>query len=490
MNKNELISHVEAFKNGDKDKFEAIYLETNSRLYNYIFSISDSLNNDDCIELVQETFIQVNNKIETLKEGRAFYSWMFTIARNKSLRYLEKRKNEVLLSEEGQGLFEQQHETDEELLPQDILESKEKQKMVMDILNSLPEEQKEVIYLRYYNGLSVKQIAEKLDIPDGTVKSRLNYGRKKIQTEVEALEKKGTKLYGFTGLPIILLLLRNALNKGGIPVTQQQSILSNITNSTNSTGLSGSELPGNTANTGGRGIKTATEESIKNASKALSMKAIAAIIASAMLIGIGILVYNKSTVDKVANPAITVDNQEVEVISRDKEEVIDTERDYVRGEINDFNTDCKDLYEVIRTQNYFRNDDKNDNWNINYIISEIKIVKVEGGEDYYDSTQIMWARDWIDIFKNDVKNVIEEKELVAGLTDFTDEEKKSISEANEMLEYFVNNQDIVNSLNNKIGEVEACGEGQYGYNQRAQEYAIKWNEKFDEYKELLEMLNK
>lgn len=92
MNKNELINHIENFKNGDKSEFEVIYLETNNKLYNYIFSLSDSLNSDDCIELVQETYIQVNNKIDTLKDCRSFYSWMFTIARNKTLRYLEKRK--------------------------------------------------------------------------------------------------------------------------------------------------------------------------------------------------------------------------------------------------------------------------------------------------------------------------------------------------------------------------------------------------------------
>ena len=138
------------------------------------------------------------------------------IARNKALRYLDKRKKEVLLSEDGQGIFDQQSEIDIDLLPEDLLDSKEKQRMILDIINSLPEEQKEVIYLRYYNGLSVKQIAEELNISDGTVKSRLNYGRKKIQVEVEALEKKGTKLYGLTGLPIILFLLRYVLQGEGI----------------------------------------------------------------------------------------------------------------------------------------------------------------------------------------------------------------------------------------------------------------------------------
>ena len=57
-----------------------------------------------------------------------------------------------------------------------------------------------------------------------------------------------------------------------------------------------------------------------------------------------------------------------------------------------------------------------------------------------------------------------------------------------MLEYFCSNQALLNELNEKIKEVAACGEGQYGYNQYAQEYAIEFNSIFDEYKQLVDKL--
>ena len=348
MNKNELINHVEKFKNGDKSEFEVIYLETNNQLYNYIFSLSDSLNNDDCIELVQETYIQVNNKIDTLKDCKAFYSWMFIIARNKTLRYLEKRKKEVLLSEDGQGIFEQQYETDEDLLPQDILESKEKQRMILDILDSLPEEQKEVIYLRYYNGLSVKQIAEKLNISDGTVKSRLNYGRKKIQAEVESLEKKGTKLYGITGLPLILLLLRMALQGEGISAADSQNILSSIINESNGTGVGTSEGINNNSNINsespnsfdnGKSLgsdNNVVNKSLKATGKGLGMKGIAAGVTAALLIGGGIFIYNNPKSNSSTNPVIqeegSTDIGEVEE---------DTSNEEVRLEIDWYKIDVQ-----------------------------------------------------------------------------------------------------------------------------------------------------
>ena len=77
-----------------------------------------------------------------------------------------------------------------------------------EIIDTLPEDQRVVISMYYYEGMSVRQIAEELGITENTVKSRLSYGRKKIETKVLDLEKKGTKLYGLAPIPFLLLLLR------------------------------------------------------------------------------------------------------------------------------------------------------------------------------------------------------------------------------------------------------------------------------------------
>lgn len=87
----------------------------------------------------------VNKKIDTLKEKKSFKSWINRIAINKANRYFEKNKKEVLLSEDGQGLFETQLEKDEEFLPQELLDSKEKQRIIKDIIDNLPLEQKTAV---------------------------------------------------------------------------------------------------------------------------------------------------------------------------------------------------------------------------------------------------------------------------------------------------------------------------------------------------------
>lgn len=499
MERNEFIKCVEEFKSGDKSKFEIIYLETSNKLYNYIFSLSDSLNNEDCIELLQDTYIQVNSKIDTLKDSKAFISWMFMIARNKTLRYLEKKKKEVLLSEEGQGIFESQLETDVDLLPEEILDNKEKQRMILDILDSLPEEQKEVIYLRYYNGLSVKQIAEKLNISDGTVKSRLNYGRKKIQVEVEALEKKGTKLYGITGLPFIYFLLRYLLQGDGISASNQQSMLNNIINSSIPMELGAYDISSNIEsetydnvdnsgyksrnnNTGVNNFSSNTSNGIlNNASKISATKAIVSGLLAISIIGGGIFLYNNSKGNNESNLPVVVENQEETESTSDElsEEISDSEE--IRYEIEEYKSHVKTLYNVVKYGNIM--EDESEEWNIDYIISEIKLEDGEDGTLYYSSTYPMWCSQWLDTFIHDLQGAVDKKSEVSIIEDLSEKEKGSIKDINNMIDYFLDNQQKLEELNNKLKEVSG-----HSGSKKAQEYALEFNRSFEEYKKLIEEL--
>ena len=208
MDKKELAEYVEKLKLGDISAFEVIYNETNNQVYNLLYSYTK--NEATSFDLMQETYLTVNSKIGTIKDPYAVKSWINRIAINKANRFFEKNKKEILLSEEGQALFETQLEEDEEFLPQEILDSKEKQKIIKDIIDNLPIEQKTAVYLYYFDELSLSEVAEDMECSEGTVKSRLNYARKKIKAEVDTWEKKGTKLYG-TGVPVLLLLLEKQL---------------------------------------------------------------------------------------------------------------------------------------------------------------------------------------------------------------------------------------------------------------------------------------
>jgi DNA-directed RNA polymerase specialized sigma24 family protein len=90
-------------------------------------------------------------------------------------------------------------------LPEQVVEDKEFQKAMQDLLDSLPAEQRSAMMLYYYEKLSVKQIADVFETSEGTIKSRLNYGRKALKNKLEDYEKKtGNRLY-VSSLPLLLM---------------------------------------------------------------------------------------------------------------------------------------------------------------------------------------------------------------------------------------------------------------------------------------------
>lgn len=507
MSKDELIKLVQEFKNGDQSKFEDIYLATNKKLYNYIFSLSDSLNDEDCYELLQETYIQVNNKIDTLKECKAFYSWIITIARNKTYRYLDKKKKEVLLAEDNQSIFENQYEVDEDLLPEEILDSKEKQKLILDILNSLPEEQKDVIVLRYYNGLSVKEIASHLNISDGTVKSRLNYGRKKIESEVVALEKKGTKLY-CTSLPIMLLLLRMALGSGKLSQGKEQKLLDSIvgseefvshndgrvnkeefSNSTSnkSNSISNNSASDNTSSNGNSNNSINNSNSKVNLCRGIRNAAYTRFIAGGAvlcLLGGGAFIYSKINQDNSKQPVAIEENDNGVEEESASEGVIGWNLEPVRFVITSYEADVINLYEKVKFNNFIGKD-AGEAWEMDNFISQIELLDDGNGNFYYDSTHSIWANDIILNLISELEGIIEKKEEIALLKDLNKDEEQFINIINEKIIYFIDNQDKFNELNDKLSVVIS-----HGSSERAVEAATEFKNNFAKYQGLLKKLKK
>lgn len=281
MDKRELAQYVEKLQLGDISAFEVIYNETNNQVYNLLYSYTK--NEATSLDLMQETYLTVNIKIGTIKDPYAIKSWINRIAINKANRFFEKNKKEILLLEEGQSLFETQLEEDEEFLPQEILDSKEKQKIIKDIIDNLPINQKTAVYLYYFDELSLTDIAADMECSEGTVKSRLNYARKKIKAEVDTWEKKGTKLYG-TGVPVLLLLLENQLGIEEISLDKANVLIKDIVN-----GIGGSSAIGTIHQIS----NTSLSSKISAAKKVFGIKsAIAGVSATVAIVGL-IYVNNK-----------------------------------------------------------------------------------------------------------------------------------------------------------------------------------------------------
>lgn len=136
-------------------------------------------------DLEQEVYIKTYKNLEKYKEQNKFSSWICTICANLCKDYLKSFKNkpQVQSVEENETINTLSAKTNVEK----ELSSKERQKIILKEINRLPKKIKETIILYEFEDYSYEQIGKKLNIPVGTVKSRINSGRKILAEKLSFL---------------------------------------------------------------------------------------------------------------------------------------------------------------------------------------------------------------------------------------------------------------------------------------------------------------
>lgn len=211
--------------NGDQDAIGELYRLTYSNVYHTVKSMI--LDEDTVLDVVQDTYLKAFDSLDQLDTPEHFKAWIKRIATNKAKDYL-KRKRPILFSEMAAEDGTEVEFEDECVghLPEEVLDRKETIRLMDEILSTLSEDQQLAIGMFYFEQMSITEIAAALGCSENTVKSRLNYGRKKVKVKVEELEKKGTKLYSLAPLPFFLWLLKSMDAATEVP---SAAILENIT---------------------------------------------------------------------------------------------------------------------------------------------------------------------------------------------------------------------------------------------------------------------
>ena len=146
----------------------------------------------DALDITQEVLITMLTSLDKLQNDGAFYSWIGGITanmcRNALNRGPHKKEVQVVDDEDGNSLFDTFEDIDEQKAPEKALDNDETRRMIMDLIDALPDAQRECVLLYYYEEMSVKDIAATLNVSENTVKSRLNYARKAIKIGVEDYE--------------------------------------------------------------------------------------------------------------------------------------------------------------------------------------------------------------------------------------------------------------------------------------------------------------
>lgn len=176
-------------KTGNRDLFAQLVKRYERELFSYLCRF---LGNAEMAEdAFQSAFLQVHLKCEQFEEGRRFRPWLYTIATNQSIDAQRRQKRHNVLSLDSPG----RNSEDDEICrlvnllesgeddPIEYAERIEKCESVRTTLSSLPESMTAVVQLVYYQGMKYREAAEVLNIPVGTVKSRLHAAISKL-TEV------------------------------------------------------------------------------------------------------------------------------------------------------------------------------------------------------------------------------------------------------------------------------------------------------------------
>ncbi len=156
---------LERVARGDEDCLRTLYDRFAERILRYVYTLLH--NRHLAEEIVQETMVAVWNGAGRFGGRSKVSTWIFGIARHRAMD---------LLRREIRG----ERVPDAVLTIPDPAPSVERREHVLSALSGLPDDQREVVFLTFYEGLSYKEIAATLEIPEGTVKSRMYHAKRKL----------------------------------------------------------------------------------------------------------------------------------------------------------------------------------------------------------------------------------------------------------------------------------------------------------------------
>ncbi|OWU64480.1 MAG: RNA polymerase subunit sigma-24 [Armatimonadetes bacterium Cent15-Ar3] len=170
---------IEKAQRGDRGALNELIRKHQERAYQYAFRLTR--NPDVAADVVADGFVRINNALKNFKGNAAFTTWLYRIITN---CYLDQRKREK--GKSNVSLDSSYQQDDEDVTreiedtgrtPDELVERNQREELLHKALALLPEFQKSMIVMYHAEQLSYEEIAEALDLPIGTVKSRLNRAR-------------------------------------------------------------------------------------------------------------------------------------------------------------------------------------------------------------------------------------------------------------------------------------------------------------------------
>tara|TARA_X000000368_G_scaffold408772_1_gene389837 strand:- start:620 stop:1249 length:630 start_codon:yes stop_codon:yes gene_type:complete len=189
-NKEADLALVRRAKKGDYRAFDLLVLKYQSRIVSIAFKFVKEIQLAE--DISQESFIKAYRSIDSFREESAFYTWLYRITANTAKNYLisKGRRKESSISDFNISENEDFFELPTSDSPEQILMAQSLKDTIYDALSGLPEDTRTALSLREFEGLNYEEIAEIMNCPVGTVRSRIFRGREALENLISPITDK------------------------------------------------------------------------------------------------------------------------------------------------------------------------------------------------------------------------------------------------------------------------------------------------------------
>ncbi|MBR1764991.1 MAG: RNA polymerase sigma factor [Ruminococcus sp.] len=201
MDKTRMTELARQASEGSKEAFSELYSGCSGPLKKYVIKLGAAP--EEAEDVVSAAFVKAMESIASLREPAYFDTWLHTIAKNEFLSQRSREGRAVRVDIGGEddtnegvdiAAYNESAEEDTLLLPADYAENEDVKRIIAEAVNSLSEEQRDTVFLYYYDELTTSKIAERMNVPEGTVKSRLNSARSSLRRRLDKLQRQGVAL--------------------------------------------------------------------------------------------------------------------------------------------------------------------------------------------------------------------------------------------------------------------------------------------------------
>ena len=174
---------VQAAVGGDKGAFGQLVERYQDRVFNTLVRVLG--NRDDARDIVQDAFVQAFVKLDSFRGDAKFYTWLYRIAMNLALSHRRRRRPTASLDAAKENVGEEP-ESQQPTAAQEMIE-RERAEQLQQALLQLNDGHRQILVLRELEGFSYEAISEILELPVGTVRSRLFRARLQLKEQLQAM---------------------------------------------------------------------------------------------------------------------------------------------------------------------------------------------------------------------------------------------------------------------------------------------------------------